>query len=295
MRAQEWIAYLELPSAPGRSGCRSIPCLKAVSQQIQNTDSLTTTLFTHAQVSRHTLSGGRRARRPYCAPASSALSGSWREGRQELCVSGRGPCAQPTRDRRRADRLEASSTILDFGCGCGRVISSLSKLTGAQLFGTDIDAEAIEWCNRSLPSVGKFSVNDKLPPFPFDDNAFDLVYSISIFTHLPEDMQFAWLGELNRVLKPSGYAILTTHGSSLFPSHLLSAEITSEFNEKEFTTTSARGRMACQTFIRLPFILRITSCETGPNFLMLKRFFQEARATTRFDYLSKENVTSVED
>jgi SAM-dependent methyltransferase len=149
--------------------------------------------------------------------------------------------------------LTPNNRILDFGCGCGRVISSLSKLTGAQIFGTDIDAEAIEWCNKSLSSVGKFSVNDKLPPLPFDDNTFDLVYSISIFTHLPEYMQFAWLGEINRVLKPSGYAILTTHGSSLFPSHLLSAEITSEFNEKGFYYHVGAGTDGLPDFYQTTF------------------------------------------
>ena len=40
-----------------------------------------------------------------------------------------------------------------------------------------------------------------MPPLPFPDRFFDFVYSISIFTHLPEAMQFAWLEDINRVLK----------------------------------------------------------------------------------------------
>jgi SAM-dependent methyltransferase len=50
------------------------------------------------------------------------------------------------------------------------------------------------------------------PPLPFEDASFDLVYSISVFTHLDEEMQDAWLNELKRVLRPGGILIITVHG-----------------------------------------------------------------------------------
>ena len=52
----------------------------------------------------------------------------------------------------------------------------------------------------------------------FDDDFFDFIYSISVFTHLPEDMEFAWLNELRRVTKRGGYVLVTTHGEELFRS-----------------------------------------------------------------------------
>jgi ubiquinone/menaquinone biosynthesis C-methylase UbiE len=54
-----------------------------------------------------------------------------------------------------------------------------------------------------------------MPPLTFGDEHFDFVYSISVFTHLPEEMQFAWLEELRRVTRRGGYLILTTHGQEL--------------------------------------------------------------------------------
>jgi 2-polyprenyl-3-methyl-5-hydroxy-6-metoxy-1,4-benzoquinol methylase len=83
------------------------------------------------------------------------------------------------------------------------------------LYGTDIDREAILWCQRSLGDIGEFSVNDDDPPLDQPDGYFDVLYAISVLTHLPEEMQFLWLGELERVLRPGGLAALSTHGEGV--------------------------------------------------------------------------------
>jgi SAM-dependent methyltransferase len=130
-------------------------------------------------------------------------------------------------------QINASSRILDFGCGCGRIISWFHNLhPNTQFYGTDIDAEAITWCREHLSERGNFSVNEAMPPLPYSDGFFDLVYSISIFTHLPEDMQFAWLKELQRVCKPGAYLLLTVHGEHLFPSKIASYK--SQFEDRGF-------------------------------------------------------------
>ena len=86
-----------------------------------------------------------------------------------------------------------------------------------KLFGTDIDEEAISWCQNHLSNLAKFSRNSEWPPSQFPSDFFDFVYSISIFTHLPQAMQFAWLDELSRITKPGGVLFLTTHGMELLP------------------------------------------------------------------------------
>ncbi len=85
-----------------------------------------------------------------------------------------------------------------------------------KFYGSDIDQQAIAWCQEHITDA-TFVVNNDLPPLPFEDQHFDFIYSISIFTHLPEEMQFAWLKELRRVTKIGGHLILTTHGQDLFP------------------------------------------------------------------------------
>ena len=82
---------------------------------------------------------------------------------------------------------------------------------GSELHGTDTDAEAIAWCRDHLPA--RFGVNAELPPLDYEDSSFDLIYAISVFTHLTEELGLAWAQELARVLRPGGYALLTTLGA----------------------------------------------------------------------------------
>jgi len=103
--------------------------------------------------------------------------------------------------------------ILDFGCGAGRVAVELKKLTqSCRLFGCDIDAEAITWAHNNLVGTGCFEVNSATPPTAYADDFFDVAYSVSVFTHLDEQAQESWLGELARIVKPGGTVIATTHG-----------------------------------------------------------------------------------
>jgi len=102
--------------------------------------------------------------------------------------------------------------ILDFGCGCGRVARHWPSRTDAAITGVDYNPRQIAWCRRHLP-FGHFAVNDLLPPLAFPDASFDLIYALSVLTHLPVAAQFAWLDELARVLRPGGYLLLSLHGA----------------------------------------------------------------------------------
>ena len=107
--------------------------------------------------------------------------------------------------------LEHFHSVLDFGCGCGRTLTWLSKsFPGIQWHGTDVDAEAIEWCRENIPG-GAFEINGKAPPMGYRDESFDFVYAISVFTHLSGDAQRVWTQELHRVVKRGGIVLLTTH------------------------------------------------------------------------------------
>jgi SAM-dependent methyltransferase len=103
--------------------------------------------------------------------------------------------------------------VLDFGCGCGRTLLWMARDAdpGRRWHGTDIDAEAIDWCRAHL-DFARFAVNPALPPLDAPERAYDFIYAISVFTHLDAGRQDAWLAELRRVTRPGGVVLLTVHG-----------------------------------------------------------------------------------
>jgi 2-polyprenyl-3-methyl-5-hydroxy-6-metoxy-1,4-benzoquinol methylase len=100
-------------------------------------------------------------------------------------------------------------TILDFGCGCGRIAMPMFFEHGKITHACDIDDSATTYLASQLPSVDVRTTPFK-PPLPFGDSTFDVVYSISIWTHLREEDQLAWLAEMRRIIKPGGYLMATT-------------------------------------------------------------------------------------
>lgn len=109
--------------------------------------------------------------------------------------------------------LERFTSVLDFGCGCGRVIRHWRDNTHASWHGCDYNPTLVEWCRHNL-DFAEFFVNALAPPLECDDAAFDLIYANSVFTHLDEDLQNRWLAELRRLLMPGGVLLMTTHGDA---------------------------------------------------------------------------------
>ncbi|MEO8779344.1 MAG: class I SAM-dependent methyltransferase [Rhodanobacter sp.] len=103
--------------------------------------------------------------------------------------------------------------VLDFACGPGRVIGELaSAAESCTLYGSDIDRQAIAWATENLSSLAHFSVNSTAAPTDYASAMFDVIYSVSLFTHLDAPGQDEWLAEMRRMLKPSGVLLATTHG-----------------------------------------------------------------------------------
>ncbi len=103
--------------------------------------------------------------------------------------------------------------VFEWGCGPGRLIRHMPALIpgNPEVHGSDYNPETIDWCQENLADIN-FARNELKPPLPFDENTFDAIYNFSVLTHLTEENQIEWIGELRRVLKPGGIIICSTHG-----------------------------------------------------------------------------------
>jgi len=107
--------------------------------------------------------------------------------------------------------IDGFSHVLDWGCGSGRVLRYFAGSTAAKVTGIDIDRQAIEWCRQAFPR-GEFIAVSPEPPTPIATGTVDLIYAISVLTHLRENDQVKWLEELHRISKPNAVILLTTFG-----------------------------------------------------------------------------------
>jgi SAM-dependent methyltransferase len=123
--------------------------------------------------------------------------------------------------------VEHYRSVLDFGCGCGRVARQLiqQRPRPDRYVGLDLHAGMIKWCNEHLAPLApgfEFYHHDVfyggLNPgrgkplhaaLPCADGDFTLAIAISVFTHLTEDQTTAYLAELSRVLAPDGILLAT--------------------------------------------------------------------------------------
>lgn len=144
-------------------------------------------------------------------------------------------------------RMEQFDNVLDFGCGVGRIIRHWNQSQPPALHGTDYNPDLIEWCRNNLSGFN-FRVNTLAGSLPYENETFDFIYSFSVFTHLREPLQFHWLEELSRVLKPGGYLYLTTHGKYYLST--LDATEQKQFNQGQLVVREQEhsGSNLCAVF-----------------------------------------------
>jgi ubiquinone/menaquinone biosynthesis C-methylase UbiE len=103
--------------------------------------------------------------------------------------------------------LRLNSSVLELGCGSGGYALHLAEKVGCRLVGLDINAPGVRNANqlalaRGVASQARFEQCDVSDSLPFDDNAFDAVFSNDVLCHIPGRPKV--LGEMFRVLKPGG-------------------------------------------------------------------------------------------
>ena len=82
----------------------------------------------------------------------------------------------------------------------------------------------------------------------YPSGKFDVIYAFSVLTHMPADLQGAWMAEFARILSPSGHLIFSTHGQ--YYRDRLSGEEKKKFDSGELVVrhVGARGTNYCNSF-----------------------------------------------
>ena len=124
--------------------------------------------------------------------------------------------------------LQPDHRVLDIGSGAGRVAIPLTRYLSSEgeYWGLDIEKNCIRWCqDRITPKFNNFhfqhgditnkqfnrkgAIRARDYKFPFDDSTFDLVFLISVFSHmLPKDLE-NYLSEISRLLNQGGKCLFT--------------------------------------------------------------------------------------
>jgi len=106
--------------------------------------------------------------------------------------------------------VTAQSKILDFGCAWGRILRFwMRDISPENLYGWDISNELLTFAKSSLPECN-FQKTHVAPGVRQEVESFDLIYSYSVFSHLPKKLADSWIQEFARLLKPGGLLAITT-------------------------------------------------------------------------------------
>lgn len=105
-------------------------------------------------------------------------------------------------------------SILDFGCGHGRVLRFLKlAFPEARLTASDIDEDAVQFCRDRLGVPAFLSAEDPRE-IPDPGGPFDLIWVGSMFTHIDADRWRLFMRFFESLLAQEGTLVFTIQGPS---------------------------------------------------------------------------------
>ncbi len=104
-----------------------------------------------------------------------------------------------------------NAKVLDIGCGNGEfTLKAKNKIGSSKVYGIEIYDPFIKEAEKKGISIIKHDLN-KLP-YPIKDESFDVIISNQVIEHLYYPVQF--MKEIYKILKPGGYAVISTENLS---------------------------------------------------------------------------------
>ncbi|MFD0447472.1 class I SAM-dependent methyltransferase [Streptomyces indonesiensis] len=109
-------------------------------------------------------------------------------------------------------RIPATATVLDLGCGSGLPVARVLSAAGHRVTGVDISGEQIRRAREFVPEAEFRQADATALEFPAA--AFDAVVSLYALIHIPLDEQPPLLARIATWLRPGGWLLGTTGHSA---------------------------------------------------------------------------------
>lgn len=137
--------------------------------------------------------------------------------RQEICFSNQ--VGQGIINFAKATN-QLQGKVLDFGCGAGHLLGRLLE-EKLECFGLDTSRSFTDLVNDKYRLIANWRGAECVVNLPstYPASYFDVVFCVEVLEHVTSDTAAVILGEIRRVLKPNGIAIVTTPFSEVLDSN----------------------------------------------------------------------------
>lgn len=104
--------------------------------------------------------------------------------------------------------LTNGMSVIDLGCGSGRLAAALGKSMQIEYIGLDIVQQLLDYAATVTPTNYNYILNHALT-LPSADDSSDFLASFSVFTHLLHSETYLYLEDARRALKHGGKVVFS--------------------------------------------------------------------------------------
>ncbi|MGA9422664.1 MAG: methyltransferase domain-containing protein [Rhodanobacteraceae bacterium] len=104
--------------------------------------------------------------------------------------------------------LNDGMTLVDIGCGSGRLAHVLGEKMEIHYLGTDIVQSLLDYAKTKCPAGYKFKLHRKLS-VPISRASADMICAFSVFTHLLHEESYVYLEEMKTALRAGGRVVFS--------------------------------------------------------------------------------------
>jgi ubiquinone/menaquinone biosynthesis C-methylase UbiE len=104
--------------------------------------------------------------------------------------------------------LQDGMSIIDVGCGSGRLAHAIGQHMSVDFLGVDIVQQLLDYAKTKSPANYRFVCHRELT-IPAKDYSAEMVSAFSLFTHLLHAETYLYLEDARRVLRPGGKVVFS--------------------------------------------------------------------------------------